>query len=423
MKACKFCGTQVNDDEQHCSSCGSTQFLHVCENCGNTFESAYCPNCGVKVGQNKKVCPECKTVYFSNACPNCGYTPSRKPVVQEVVHKHVYVEPEPAPQPEPEPVQTSRKKGKGCGCLIWIVVIIIIAVMFNTFSGSKKSTTQSTKTTVGTKTTARVTKDPSITAAPTATPEPAVVAAQEIVDQYFMNADEAEITAVKEADSLFNQCDAKEYGKIILVRRSWLDGRGQITISRTEPSYISCLGYAAVFDNQYLEKNAEFASTPWQIPVYRKDKQFWEKIGTIDHKTEVVVIGQELTMPKRTYSTARCSGYLHVIRMDTGTDCWLDVENYVTIPYWENSLSDAQEKGYCIAEFRQVSDYYPVTSGKDKTELDDGTLVLLPVKASIYASSPDKDNNPVVGIVFKEWSKGFGGVNVFFNADDLTLIY
>lgn len=423
MKACKFCGTQVNDDEQHCSSCGSTQFLRVCENCGSTFESAYCPNCGVKAGQKKKVCPECKTVYFCNACPNCGYTPSRKPVVQEVVHKHVYVEPEPEPQPDPEPVRPARYKGKGCGCLIWIIVIIIIAGMFSTYTGSKKSTTKSTKITVSTKTTAQVTKDPSITAAPTATPEPAIAAAQEIVDQYFANADDSEIAAVKEADSAFNQYEAKDHGKIIVVRRSWSRDRGLIGTSKLEPDYVSELGYAAVFEDQNLEKDSGFGTTPWQVPVYRKDKQFWEKAGTIDHKTEVVVIGQELTMPTRTYSTSRCSGYLHVIRMDTGTDCWLDVENFVAKPYWENNLTEAQEKGYCIAEFRQISDYYPVTKGKDKTALDDGTLVLLPIKSSLYSSSPDKENNPVAGIVFKEWKLGFGGVTVFFNADDLTLIY
>ena len=39
MKACKFCGTQVDNSEQHCPSCGSAVFLHICENCGNQFDS------------------------------------------------------------------------------------------------------------------------------------------------------------------------------------------------------------------------------------------------------------------------------------------------------------------------------------------------------------------------------------------------
>lgn len=47
-------------------------------------------------------------------------------------------------------------------------------------------------------------------------------------------------------------------------------------------------------------------------------------------------------------------------------------------------------KGYCIAAFKQVSDYDPVTKGNEKTELDDGTLVLLPMRSKEYGTSPDK---------------------------------
>ena len=93
MKACKFCSTQVENNVQHCPSCGSALFLHICENCGSAFDSGFCPNCGVKAGQTKKICPDCGSTYFTNACPNCGYTPSRKPAVQKVeqtvIHKHV----------------------------------------------------------------------------------------------------------------------------------------------------------------------------------------------------------------------------------------------------------------------------------------------------------------------------------------------
>lgn len=123
MKACKFCGTQVTNQEARCPSCGSNVLLNICENCNTQFESGFCPNCGVKAGAAKKVCPECRTVYFSNACPNCGYTPGRKPVVQEIVHKHVYVEPEPKAAPSVTPTQArqTKKKGKGCGCFTWIM--------------------------------------------------------------------------------------------------------------------------------------------------------------------------------------------------------------------------------------------------------------------------------------------------------------
>lgn len=423
MKACKFCNTQVDDNAQRCPSCGSNVFLHVCDNCGSLFDSGFCPNCGVKAGQKKKTCPECNTVYFTNACPNCGYTPSRKPVVQEVVHKHVYVEPESRTQPTPTQARQVKKKNKGCGCLTWILIIIVIGAIVGSRSSSKKTTSSSSRSTTSTKATSSVTKDPNATPIPTSTPEPEIIAAQEKVDLYFSTADEAEIAAVQKADSALYRYEAKESGKVITVRRSWAEDRGTVGTSKYEPDYIGALGYVAVYDDQNMEKNAEFANTPWKVPVYQKDKQFWEETGTIDHKTEVVVIGQELEMPKRSYSTSRCSGYLHVIRMDTGKDCWLNVENFVTTPYWEKSLTSAMEKGYCIATFKQVSDYYPVTKGKDKTPLDDGTLILLPMKSKSYSSSPDKKNNPIVGIVFKEWKYGFGGVDVFFNEADLTLTY
>ena len=427
MKACKFCGTQVQNSEQHCPSCGSSVFRNICENCGNQFDSGFCPNCGVKAGQGKKVCPDCKTVYFTNACPNCGYTPSRKPAVQKVeqtvIHKHVYEEPPAKASPAPTQEKQTKKKGKGCGCLAWIIVIIVITAIFVSRSSSKKSSTSSTRTSTTVRTTSTVTKDPNATAVPTSTPEPAVAAAQEKVDQYFAKADEAEIAAVKEADSSLRQYQARQDGKVLKVRRAYVEDRGTVGTSKYEPDYIGSLGYAAVYENQKLEKTDAFSKTPWTIPVYQKDKQFWEQSGTIEHKTEIVVIGQELEMPKSSYSTSRCSGYLHVIRLDTGEACWLNVENYVNSPYWEKSLASAQEKGYCIATFKQVSDYYPVTKGNEKVELEDGTLVLLQMRSKEYGTSPDKTNNAIPGIVFKQWKVSYGGVTVWFNASDLTLTY
>ena len=425
MKACKFCGTQVENSEQHCPSCGSAVFLHICENCGSQFDSGFCPNCGVKAGQGKKVCPECRTVYFSNACPNCGYTPSRKPVVQKVeqtvIHKHVYEEPV---QKAPAPTQARRSqgKGKGCGCLMWLLIILVIAGIFGSRSSSRKSAS-STRAATSVRTTSSVTKDPNVTDAPTATPEPAIAAAQEKVDQYFSGADEAEIAAVKEADSALYQYQARRDGKVLSVRRSFAEDRGMVGKSKYEPEYIGSLGYAAVSEGEKLEQSETCTRTPWTIPVYQKDKQFWKQAGTMEHKTEVVVIGQELEMPKRAYSTSRCSGYLHVIRMDTGAACWLNVENYVSSPYWEKGLKGAQEKGYCVATFRQVSDYYPVTKGNVKAELEDGLLVLLPMRSKVNGTSPDPDNNSIPGIVYEPWMAPYGGVTVWFHEADLTLTY
>lgn len=428
MKACKFCNTQVDNNATHCPSCGSAVFLNVCENCGTLFDSGFCPNCGIKAGQKKKTCPDCGSIYFTNACPNCGYTPARKPAVQKVeqtvIHKHIYEERPVRTSPTPTQARRATKKGKGCGCGTIILVFILIAALFGNRGGTKKNTT-TTRTTSTTKVSTTSSTKTSATKAPTvtATPEPAITAAQESVDKYFESASEEEIAAVRSADSILYQSTARKNGKVIEVRRSYQLDRGTVGTSKYEPDYVASLGYAAVYEDQKLENNSAFGTTPWKIPVYQKDKQFWQETGTIDHKTEVVVIGQDLTMPKSTYKTAHCTGYLHVIRMDTRESCWLNVTNYVNSPYWDKSLTSAQEKGYCIATFKQVSDYYPVTKGKEKAEIDDGTLVLLPMKAKASGSSPDKANNPIPGIVFKQWRVSYGGVTVWFNEKDLSLTY
>ncbi len=151
MKACKFCGTQVPDQERQCPSCGSSTFLRICENCGTEFESSFCPNCGVKAGQARKICPECGNAYFTNACPNCGYVPSRRPAVQEVVHHHIYERPQvpPAPPPPPSPPSRGRRgrKGKRWGCLTWILILIGLGLLFGNDGSSKKSTSGSVRVT------------------------------------------------------------------------------------------------------------------------------------------------------------------------------------------------------------------------------------------------------------------------------------
>ncbi len=420
MKACKFCSTKTEDNVSRCPSCGSNVFLHVCENCGNLFDSGYCPNCGVKAGQKKKICPDCHTSYYSNACPNCGYMPSRKQAPQEIVHKHVYVAPETPKYSAPTPTQArrARKKGKGCGCLTWILLIcILLGLLYGRPSSKKTSSTSTGRSSA----TATATRKPGETAAPTATPEPAVAAAQVKVDKYFASSPE-EAKEVRNQLTGLKKLDAAEAGKVLVVSRDWSGDRGALN-SGSVPDYISVLGYAAVSKDQKLDDNTDFEKTPWEIPVYRKDKQFWEEDGTIGHKTEVVVIAQELEEPKRKYSTSKCTGYLHVIRMDTGKDCWLDVKNFVVQPYWEDPLTEAWEKGFCIAVFNQKSDYYPVTGQNAKVEIEDGTKVLVPMKSTYYSSSPDKTNNPMPAYVFREWKYGYGGVDVFFNTEDLTLVY
>lgn len=198
---------------------------------------------------------------------------------------------------------------------------------------------------------------------------------------------------------------------------SWLNGRGKCDTHGKEPDYYGVIGYAVVSEDQRLEKRSTFTETPWTIPVYQQDKQFWQESGTITHKTKVVVVDQELERNGDYYY----KGYLHVIRMDTKEACYLNVKNFVTSSYWEKTLTEIAGTGYSIAEFRQVSDYYPVSGGGDKVALEDGFQVLIPGRS--YSKGPDKDNNPIPAYVFKEWKYGFGEVLVYFNSEDLKLVY
>lgn len=94
MKKCKFCGKTANANDTVCASCGASQIIVICANCGNEFESGlYCPRCGVKKGQREKVCPKCGNHYFTNACANCGYKDqspenAQQPVYNEPVTEH-----------------------------------------------------------------------------------------------------------------------------------------------------------------------------------------------------------------------------------------------------------------------------------------------------------------------------------------------
>ena len=94
MKVCKYCGSENDNSNRYCTSCGSDSFFFKCQNCGSSFDSQFCPNCGINRDARKKSCPKCGTKYFSRACPDCGYipgvnntapAPTRQAPVQQVI--------------------------------------------------------------------------------------------------------------------------------------------------------------------------------------------------------------------------------------------------------------------------------------------------------------------------------------------------
>lgn len=48
MKICKNCGTENQENNAFCPTCGGNAFMHRCVSCGAEFEGNFCPNCGTK---------------------------------------------------------------------------------------------------------------------------------------------------------------------------------------------------------------------------------------------------------------------------------------------------------------------------------------------------------------------------------------
>lgn len=195
-----------------------------------------------------------------------------------------------------------------------------------------------------------------------------------------------------------------------------LKGRGISDSGRSEPQYVGVTGYIVVStDQEYdLERSDTFTEIPWTIPSYSES-------NIINHKTEVLVKSQKL----KDESWGRYSGQLTVELTDTKEETIIDVSNFITKPYWTyDDLTEASKIGYYIAEYHQKSSNYPVDRDNEKVLLNDGTKILVVGSTGTYSgNAPDSTKNPIEAIVYKEWQNGYGGVNVYFNPKDLTLIY
>ena len=193
-----------------------------------------------------------------------------------------------------------------------------------------------------------------------------------------------------------------------------LPDRGLNRNGREEPIYKGTSGYVALYPETSFDYTESCFETPWLIPIYEKVEQSWNEIGTIEHKTAVTVLDQEL----KHEGWGTYSGYLLVANSNTDEQFYINVKNFVTKPYWSfDDLEDAASVGYYIAEFNQTSDFCPESRG-DKVDIENGTKVLVTSRSRGYNTG-----DTVEGTVFKEWSQGYGGVTIDFNPDDLTIIY
>lgn len=226
------------------------------------------------------------------------------------------------------------------------------------------------------------------------------------------------------AQDAVRQYDLRDAEGASLVPRGApeMRGRGYPDTTGVEPDYRGVIGYVALQSGQEVSRFRTFEETPWQLPVYEPDGDSWKTAGEIQHKTPVLVTDQKI----REGRGYRYTGHLQVIRLDTGTPAWIDVTQFVTVPYWTLDLEEAVNYGFCVAVYEDNSGYEAVDRKNYRGTVKEGTRVLMCDPAlSLRYFSPDQENNPLLGIIFRsgEEEGSYFRTALFFNPEDLTLIY
>lgn len=213
-----------------------------------------------------------------------------------------------------------------------------------------------------------------------------------------------------------------EDGHLIEPRRApEMNGRGLPDEAGVEPNYRGVVGYASLQTSWEVSQFNRFTETPWVLPVYEQKGDDWVVTDSIKHKTPVLIVDQQIREGKG----HKFIGYLKAVRLDVHKMIWLDVTQFVTVPYWTYELREAVKYGYCIAVYRDSSRHEPMDKKKHRGSLPEGLRVLMCYTISARYHSPDKENNPLLGIVFKgkEKKDAYTRTFLFFNQEDLTLIY
>lgn len=237
-----------------------------------------------------------------------------------------------------------------------------------------------------------------------------------------VKADQADVDLMlaNSAVSMLNLTDAE--GNSIQPRKTpEVLGRGNPDVAGVEPDYRGTVGYVALQTGWEVSRFNTFTETPWMLPLYGQEGTKWKVVGAVAHKTPVLVTDQQIKEERG----HKFSGHLQVIRLDTFEQAWIDVIHFVTAPYWTLSLSEAVTYGYCIAVYSNNSGVMPTDRKGNRGNLQEGTRVLMCEKRTARYISPDKQNNPLPGIIFRsgEEQDSYYRTFLFFNANDLTLTY
>ncbi len=211
-------------------------------------------------------------------------------------------------------------------------------------------------------------------------------------------------------------------GKLLKPRKAEeLKGRGEPDVVGEEPDYRGIVGYMALQTSWEVSRFNTFTQTPWLLPVYENTGEKWKVVDTIKHKTPVLVVEQRI----REQKGHKFAGYLKVVRLDTHHMIWVDVKQFVTVPYWTMDLEKAVQYGYVIAVYRNNSRYEPMDNKKHRGTLPDGLRVLMCDTKTARYFSKEPAHNPLLGIVFrsKEEKDAYYRTFLFFNRDDLSMVY
>ena len=200
-----------------------------------------------------------------------------------------------------------------------------------------------------------------------------------------------------------------------------MNGRGIPDETGKEPDYRGVVGYVSLQADWEVSRFNTFTETPWILPVYEQDGEEWKIAGQIQHKTPVLVTDQAVREGKG----YRFFGHLQVIRLDSMEPAWIDVTQFVTVPYWTLALPEAVRYGFCIAVYNERSRSFAIDRKGHRGPLPEGIRVLMCDRRSSRYISPNKEHNPLLGIIFRnqEDTRSYFRTFLFFGEEDLTLVY
>lgn len=211
-----------------------------------------------------------------------------------------------------------------------------------------------------------------------------------------------------------------EDGNPVVVRSDpSVPGRGLPGKDGAAPDYIGLIGFAALPNDPEINRFSLYETAFWTVPVFKTAAEGHGADGYLAHKTPVVVIGQELTED----GNGRYTGYLEVIRLDSGSHCAIEAAAFVTAPYWTMDVASMPEYGYSIAVYRESPGAGPRDGDGKSFAIRDDTRVLVPYAGACPDSNPDPEHLTVPGIVFRDDGTGITQKLVYFREKDLIPNY